>query len=314
MDQQREAGLPLSARERECLETTPGFIFDLQRYSLHDGPGLRTNVFFKGCPLRCGWCANPESHGQPPEIAVFAANCIRCGQFGEPCPDGWQPGAVLDRLGYRARAEFCPGGGVRLIGEQRSAGSILAEVRRDAVFYQGIGGMTLTGGEPTAQPAFAGALLRLAKADCIHTALETSGHCPWPSLERLLPHLDAILFDVKHVDSAVHRAHTGVGNETILANLCHLAALNAPVIVRVPVIPGFNATRETIRAIGVLVAEIGGPLRQVDLLPYHALARAKYAALARSYPWQDQPRLSEETVDSCAAELRGLGLTVSIGG
>jgi pyruvate formate lyase activating enzyme len=305
-------------------EGIQGYIFDIQRYSLHDGPGLRTNVFFKGCPLRCGWCANPESQRQPPELAVFPIYCIRCGQFARPCPEGWavQRSALRPddawkqeaRAEYSRRAALCPAGGVRWIGEWRNAGSIMAEVRRDAPFYEGGGGMTLTGGEPTMQPYLAEALLRLARAECISTAMETCGHCPWPVLERLVPHLDTILYDVKHANSAVHHAFTGVGNEQILDNLRRLAALSAPVVVRVPLIPGFNASTESVRAIGELVAALDGRVARVDVLPYHTLGRGKYPALAQPYPWEEHGRLTDPQVDALAEELRGFGLAVTVGG
>lgn len=313
------------------LESVEGIIFDIQRYSVHDGPGLRTNVFFKGCPLRCAWCANPESQTMQPELAVFAVNCIHCGQFEEPCPDGWLiQDDVTWKWGvqddYETRARLCPAGGVRWIGERRTAGSVLDEVRRDAPFYEGGGGMTLSGGEPALQPAFAEALLRLARDECINTAIETCGQVPWPNLERLAPYLDTFLFDVKHLDSATHRAFTGAGNELILENLRRLAALAASeavgtdatpvpsVIVRVPLIPGFNASAESLRAIGRFVAGLPGPIRQVDILPYHTLGRAKYAALAKPYPWDGHQHLSDEEVEALAGELRAMGLMVTVGG
>jgi pyruvate formate lyase activating enzyme len=309
----------LASADRAELENVEGVIFDIQRYSLHDGPGLRTNVFFKRCSLRCGWCANPESQSTKPELAVFAASCIRCGQFEEPCPDGWLiqddttwKWGVQDD--YETRARLCPAGGVRWIGERRTAGSVMAEVRRDAPFYEGGGGMTLTGGEPALQPAFAEALLRLAHEECINTAIETCGQVPWSHLERLLPYLDTVLFDVKQLDSATHRAHTGAGNELILDNLRRVAATGAAVIVRVPLIPGFNATAESLRAIGRFVIGLPGNVRQVDLLPYHTLGRAKYAALAQSYSWAGYARLTDEEVEALAGELRGVGLVVTVGG
>jgi pyruvate formate lyase activating enzyme len=309
----------LTSAGRAELEGVEGIIFDIQRYSVHDGPGLRTNVFFKGCPLRCAWCANPESQAMRPELAVFAVNCIRCGQFDEPCPDGW---LVQDDTtwkwgvqdDYETRARLCPAGGVRWIGERRTAGSVIDEVRRDALFYEGGGGMTLSGGEPALQPAFAEALLRLAREECINTAMETCGQAPWANFERLLPHLDTVLFDVKHLDSATHRAFTGAGNEQIMDNLRRLAAAGAPVVVRVPLIPGFNATAESLRAIGAFVAGLPGHIRQVDILPYHTLGRAKYAALAQPYPWDGHARLTDEEVEALAGELRGMGLTVTVGG
>ncbi len=411
--------------ERAALEAAEGIVFDVQRYSLHDGPGLRTCIFLKGCPLRCPWCCNPESQDPQPELAVFAHNCIRCGQFAEPCPARWEreggrhrdpfnppvlgerrgvnpigvnssgeghegclagdpdptpipprrrararfaqrrrwvggevplPRAVSDAIRvsagegtgegsaipaanpprrpcsphlesthrgvnppapgepWEARAARCPAGGVRWLGERRTAASLLAEVLRDAPFYEGGGGMTLTGGEPLLQPHLAEALLRLAQAECIPTALETCGHAPWPALARLLPYLDAILYDFKHLDSAIHHAFTGAGNELILANLRRLAALGAPVTVRVPLVPGFNASEATLRAMAEFVADLGGPVRGVDLLPYHTLGRSKYVALARAYPWESHAPLANAQVEALAAVVRSYGLTVTVGG
>jgi pyruvate formate lyase activating enzyme len=296
-----------------------GVITDIQRYSLHDGPGLRTNVFLKGCPLHCAWCANPETQQVRPEVAVFAGACIRCGQFDPPCPDGWSVqgnafwGSRLQGE-YGRRVAVCPGGGIRWIGERRTAASVIDEVRRDALFYEDGGGMTLTGGEPALQPEFAEALLRLARDEGIHAAIETCGHVPWPNLAGLLPFLDSVLFDVKHMDSALHRSFTGAGNELILDNLRLLAASGVPIVVRVPLIPGFNATAESVHAIGGFVAELPGAVERVDLLPYHALGRAKYAALARPYLREGAAPLTENEVDELADVLRGMGFAVAVGG
>jgi pyruvate formate lyase activating enzyme len=296
-----------------------GIITDIQRYSLHDGPGLRTNVFFKGCSLRCAWCANPETQTPHPELAVFSRMCICCGQFDAHCPDGWlvREDAAWKQdvqAEYATRARLCPAGGVRWIGERRTAGSVMDEVRRDAPFYEGGGGLTLTGGEPALQPEFAEALLRLAQEEGIRTAIETCGHVPWRNLARLLPHLDLVLFDVKHTDSAVHSAFTGAGNERILRNLRRLAAAGAPVVARVPLIPGFNASAESLRAIGRLLAGLRGRIERVEILPYHTLGRAKYAALAQPYPWEGIARLTEDEVQELAGELSRMGLAVTVGG
>lgn len=305
--------------ERAELEQVSGIIFDIQRYSLHDGPGLRTNVFFKGCPLRCHWCANPESQQLQPELALFSHNCMACGQFEETCPVCWRGrnGQGLSKeweAEFDARARVCPTGAIHWIGERRTAGEIIAEVLRDAPFYEDGGGMTLTGGEPTMQPELAEALLRLAKADCLSTALETCGHTQWPVLARLLPYLDDILYDLKHVDVGLHRTYTGLGNELILSNLARLAALDAPVTVRVPLIPGFNATEADVRTIAEFVLGLSGPIKKIDLLPYHTLGQAKYQALGRNYPWADHARLSEAEVERLATVVESFGLAVGIGG
>lgn len=306
----------------ECeLEQVEGIVFDIQRYSVHDGPGLRTNVFLKGCPLRCAWCANPESQNLQPELMLAAHNCMTCGQFATPCPVCWeQAGSAAGRIEALGERPFvCPTGAIHWVGERRTAGEVMAEVRRDAPFYECSGGLTLTGGEATMQPAFAEALLRLARAEGIHTALETSGHTQWPVFERLLPHLDLLLYDVKHVDSEPHRHYTGLDNALILANLRRIADLPTPqLVVRVPVIPGFNADAASLRAIAAFVLSLGQRVSEINLLPYHTLGKSKYQALGRDYPWEDQPRLSDAEMqwlaELVAAEVAQTGLRMRIGG
>ena len=305
----------LAPEERIRLEAVSGIVFDIQRYSLHDGPGLRTNVFLKGCPLHCAWCANPESQQLSPELALTESHCLTCGQFETPCPACWaddDPTTRADRLAERVAV--CPTGAIHWIGERRTAGQIMAEVRRDAPFYGEGGGLTLTGGEATMQPDLAEALLRLAKVEDISTAIESCGHTRWAVWERLLPHLDHILYDLKQTDSDRHRTFTGLGNELILANLRQLAAAGAPLTIRVPLIPGFNADAASLTAIADFVAGLPGPILPLDLLPYHTLGRAKYAALGRDYPWQAHPRLTEAEVAALAGVIAGRGLRVRVGG
>lgn len=289
-------------RDRE-LEQVEGVVFDIQRYSVHDGPGLRTNVFLKGCPLRCAWCANPESQNLQPELMLAAHNCMTCGQFATPCPVCWErAGSANIRIVELGERPFvCPTGAIHWVGERRTAGDVMAEVRRDAPFYDRSGGLTLTGGEATMQPAFAEALLRLARSEGIHTALETSGHTQWAVFERLLPHLDLLLYDVKHVDGEIHRRYTGLDNTLILENLRRIASLPAPkLVVRVPVIPGFNADATSLTAIAAFVLSLGRRVSEINLLPYHTLGKTKYRAMGRDYPWEDQPRLTDTEMQRLA--------------
>lgn len=304
------------------MEAVRGVVFDVQRMSMHDGPGMRTNVFLKGCPLRCGWCANPESQLPQPQLMLQAANCIDCGQFAQSCPACWHAdmtrgahtAAVWTEEEAHARVEICPTGALHWTGEWRTAGGVMAEVRRDRPFYGRDGGLTLTGGEPTMQPALCEALLWLARQEGIATAMETCGHTQWAVYERLLPWLDLLLFDVKHVDPLVHRQHTGCDNALILDNLARLTAAGAPVRVRIPLIPGFNAEPRTVAAIAALVRQLPGPVAGVDLLPYHTLGKTKYAALGRTYSWEGHARLADAEVAACADALRALDLPVTIGG
>ena len=311
----------LSSAEREALEQVEGVVFDIQRYSLHDGPGLRTSVFLKGCPLRCGWCSNPESQHMAPELVMFAANCLACGVCVDVCDPGgrelvdgqlvWERG-LCNLCG--ACVQVCPAEAVSWSGQRWTAGDIISEALRDAPFYEDGGGLTLSGGEPTAQPNFAEAILRLAKAEYLNTAIETTGNASWEILEKLLPYLDLWLYDLKHMDSRTHRQHTGLGNELILSNLRKLAAMGAPIAVRVPLIPGFNVSEVNIRKTAEFVVELGDAVRSVDLLPYHPLGRAKYAALGRSYLWKDMDPPGDAEVQALAELIRSYDLRVEIGG
>jgi pyruvate formate lyase activating enzyme len=310
----------VSAAERHELEQTQGVVFNVQRMSMHDGPGVRTNVFLKGCPLRCGWCANPESQQMQPELMLRAGQCIDCGQFAEPCAACWPAWQAAQRRNtiqleeIDARIHLCPTGALNWVGEWRAAGDVMAQVRRDQPFYGDGGGLTLTGGEPTMQPAFCVALLHLAKDAGIATAMETCGHTQWEVFAELLPWLDVLLFDVKQLDPVRHLEHTGLDNALILENLRRSVAAGATVRVRVPLIPGFNATPEDVTALVEYVQSLPGPVQAIDLLPYHTLGKAKYAALGRAYPWQEQPRLSSQQVEQLAAIVAGCGIPVTIGG
>jgi len=306
----------LMTPERERLKKVEGVIFDVQRFSVHDGPGIRTNVFLKGCPLRCPWCANPEGQRLSPEIALSAQNCMNCNQFAEPCTAAWgiEGQYQIAQEKYSQRPPVCPTQAIRWLGARHTAGDVIDEVLRDMPFYADGGGMTLTGGEPTFQPRIAEALLRLAKDNGISTAVETTGHTRWKNFERLLPYIDHILFDVKHLDADIHRAATGVDNVLILSNLQNLAALKAPVSARVPLIPGFNATEESLSAIAAFIMQLDGLAKTLCLLPYHTLGKAKYQSLGRAYPWNGHERLSDGDVTRLAEVVKSYGLMVTIGG
>lgn len=311
----------LSIEERKRFEQVEGVVFDIQRYSLHDGPGLRTSVFLKGCPLRCSWCSNPESQHFGPELLLFSANCLACGACVDVCAPGARAIANGQLLWDRtlctscgACVSVCPVQTMAQSGQVWKAGAVIEEVLRDIAFYEDGGGLTLTGGEPASQPAFAEALLRLAKAEYLNTAVETTGNAPWEVLEALLPYVDLWLYDVKHMDSKTHRDHTGLGNELILSNLRRLASLGAPIVLRMPLIPGFNMSEDNVRRTAAFAASLGPAVRSIDLLPFHGLARAKYAALARNYLWKDQARPADEKVEAVAELVRTYGLDVQIGG
>lgn len=307
--------LQLSSTERRTLEDIEGIVFDIQRFSLHDGPGIRTNVFLKGCALRCKWCANPESQSPQPQLMLSAQKCIRCGQYEDACQDNWssfvQTQSAVSK--YSPRTNNCPTGAVQWVGKRRRAGDVFEDVKRDIPFYGETGGLTLTGGEPTFQPRMTEALARLAKAENISVTMETAGHTRWKVFARLLPYLDLILFDIKHIDPIKHKQHTGISNELILANLNKLAENSAPVRVRLPLIPSFNASDGDIHMIAHHLSQINGLEKTVGLLPYHSLGLAKYRALNRDYEWAEQPRLSDDVILRCVQIFESYDISVSIG-
>ena len=273
-----------------------GHIFDVQRFSLHDGPGIRTVVFLKGCPLRCAWCANPESQQPGPQIAWFENLCARCGRCSEACPRGaihMDDGSVCtDRrlcavCGECAAA--CARRARRVMGREMSGDEVMAEVSRDAAFYRRSGGgVTFSGGEPLSQLHFLLECLRTCRRWGYHTAVETCGQAPWDDLCEAAAVTDLFLYDVKCVEPLRHEKLTGVRNELILENLERLLALGATVTVRVPVIPGANDDRENLTLLAGFVASHRG-IRAVELLPYHALGTHKYAALDLAPPLIERP-------------------------
>jgi pyruvate formate lyase activating enzyme len=297
-----------------------GVVFDIQRYSLHDGPGLRTNVFLKGCGLSCQWCSNPEAKRPTPQIAFFERVCFLCQDCIPICPDG----AISlqdDRVHWdHARCsacgrcvEVCTAKAFTWIGKEMTAGSVIDEVLRDSAFYSGQGGLTLTGGEPAVQPEFARAILQLARQEGLHTAIETCGAVSWQNLESLLPYLDVVLFDMKHIDPETHRRFTGASNVSILENLRRTAASGVRMVVRVPLIPGFNTDEDTLRAMGKWIKGIDG-IHEIHVLAYHTLGRSKYKALNLAYPLEHLAPMHHEEAERWAGVLRAQGFEVLVGG
>jgi pyruvate formate lyase activating enzyme len=301
-------------------ETIRGSIFDIQRFSIHDGPGIRTTVFFKGCLLDCPWCSNPESVISPPELLYSRASCLKCGRCVQVCPDGAlalaDDGVVVDRDMCSVCDEcsqVCPSGALRVVGRRVAVADVLREVARDAVFYQHSGGgVTLSGGEPLLQPDFALGLLEGAHALGIHSAVETNGFTSEDVISGVLSRADLILYDVKHTDPARHRAATGMTNSAILRNARLAASLGIKMVIRVPVIPGFNDDLDQITAIGEFARGLG--LSELHLLPYHKYGVAKYVALGRPYTLLDAQTPPSGQMDSFRQELQLLGLKVRVGG
>lgn len=272
-----------------------GTVFNIQKYSVHDGPGIRTIVFLKGCPLRCKWCSNPESQESHPQVAYNNGRCIGCHRCMKACQYGAisvnEDGSLsLDRSKCEVCptldcAHACPAKGMIIYGEKMTVDEILKQVEKDSIFYaRSGGGMTLSGGEPLMHADIAIPLLREARLRRIKTAIETCGCVPWETLKEAAQYLNYVLFDVKQMDSAKHREGTGVGNELILSNLKKLITEfpNLHVQVRTPVIPGFNDNDEFAKALGEYIK--GYENVGYEALPYHRLGTQKYDFLSRDYP------------------------------
>lgn len=291
-----------------------GRIFNVQRYSLHDGPGIRTTVFLKGCPARCLWCHNPESQSFEPEVLVVETRCASCGTCATVCPNGVPPpgSGLCEACG--ACVEACPAGARWLAGREVTTDLVLAEVLRDRVFFEESGGgVTFSGGEPLAQPAFLRSLLEACRAAGVHTAVDTCGFCPTERLLDLVPLVDLFLFDVKVVDDDRHRALTGLPAIPILENLRALAAIHRNVWVRVPVVPGHTDAEADLVKLAAIAAGLAG-VRQVNLLPYHRTGAPKARRLGRDYPLETLAPPPPERLEALAALFRERGLPVKIGG
>jgi pyruvate formate lyase activating enzyme len=266
-----------------------GTLFDVKRFCIDDGPGIRTTVFLKGCPLRCLWCHNPEGISAAPQLAHYPSKCIACGRCRAACPGGAISASgdvVVDRSACRicgSCAETCPSGALQTVGRRESVDCVMATVRRDAPFFRTSGGgVTLSGGEPLLQWEFALALLRASRAEALHTAVETSGLGLWPHIEALLPYTDLFLFDLKAVDPDKHRRLCGADNASILSNARALSGTGAQVLFRAPIVPGLNDDPADIDALADLLLSLPGR-HSMELLPYHPIGSGKYAALGLEY-------------------------------
>jgi pyruvate formate lyase activating enzyme len=260
-----------------------GRVFDIQRFSIHDGPGIRTTVFLKGCPLRCLWCGNPESIPPEPSLSHVSDKCIACGACFDQCPENALAAdpagkAVVDRArckGNGACSRACDPKALEIVGRVVNAAEVLEVVLRDEAYYAASGGgITLSGGEPLMQPDFAKLLLMEAKARGLHAAVETSGYAMWGSIRPLVPLVDLWLFDYKETNRHLHEKFVGKPNELILSNLRRLYQSDAKILLRCPMIPGHNARREHLDGIAALAKSMP-EIEGVELLPYYDLWRAK---------------------------------------
>ena len=267
-------------------------IFNVQRCSNHDGYGLRTTVFMKGCPLSCKWCANPESQSFRKEIMEAKNRCVGCMVCRDECPAGAirPDGEGYPRIDRTACqkcfhcTEICYAGSKYIVGREPSVDDLFREIEKDRVFFtKSGGGVTFSGGEPLAQPELLHDIAKRCHEGGIHVMLESCGQANYEMFAPALPYIDAMYFDVKHIDPEIHRQLTGADNRLILENLHKIAAFGVPIIVRTPVIPGYNDSDENIMGIAEMLRSIGR-VESYELLAYHKLGESKYHALGRTYP------------------------------
>jgi pyruvate formate lyase activating enzyme len=301
--------------------TITGTVFEIERYALHEGPGIRTLVFLKGCCLRCLWCCNPESQAHPPQLVYWTNKCIGCGVCVENCPRQAltlaDSGISIDRSRCRVCgkcADLCNAEALVLIGREMTPGQVLAEVLKDSLFYRKSGGgVTFSGGEPLIQHEFLKETAKICKENGVNTAIETSGCVRWEIIEEVLPYIDLFLYDLKEMDENRHKRFTGVGNDMILNNFKKLVKIGKELVVRIPIITAHNDRDENYRRI-IEFLKPRAPGIRIDLLPYHRLGKAKYDRLDQNYELNAIDPPTQERM----AEIQKLfvqnNFSVSIGG
>lgn len=297
-----------------------GTIFNVQKYSIHDGPGIRTTIFFKGCPLGCWWCHNPESLESKTEIIFLLNKCIGCQDCMKSCPNGAitfsDQGLKRDNTKCSLCLEcvnICPTGATEQAGKKMTVEDVIKEIEKDRVFYEESGGgATFSGGESLLQIEFLDSILTACKSKGIHTALDTSGYAPWEAIVRIVDKVDLFLYDIKLMDEEKHKKYTGVSNKPILQNLKKLAAGNSNVWIRLPIIPGVNDDEENIEKTGAFISSLN--LRDVFLLPYHTIAMDKYTRLGKIYQLSALQPHSDKQMEDVSQKLKAFGLNVKVGG
>lgn len=282
-------------------------ISNIQRYSLDDGPGIRTVVFLKGCPLCCPWCHNPENISVKMELYFYADKCERCGRCAEVCPEnaitlpgpnGEPPRRDRDKCSRCMKCAWkCPSGALSQIGESLTMEQIMREALSDMAFYGNSGGgVTISGGEPLFFPGFTLELVKELKSKFVHVAVETSGFGTWEHLSNIAEYVDLFLYDLKHMNSLKHQAFVGIPNNIIHDNLRKLVNLNTKVIIRVPVIPNFNNEKHNYEMMVEFLKTLDRPVEAVDLLPFHKFAETKYNQLEQNYNYKGVPYMEKEEV------------------
>ena len=305
-----------------------GVVSDIQRMCMNDGPGYRSVVFLKGCYINCQWCHNPEGKRRFPEVIPYVSNCTDCGECLKVCPtgalriDGSSVNGVrtlkLDRglcTTCLQCVRACNYDALVVWGRIVTVEDVLIEVMKDKMFYiNSGGGLTLSGGEPMAQPEFSSALMKAAKNEGAGTVLDTCGHAPWTDFERVLQYTDLVLYDLKMMDSNEHRSYAGVGNELILENARRMSSSGVKMRIRIPVIPGRNDSMKNWRDIAQFMEGLDGPVHGVDLLPYHPFAGGKYRAFGMCYPYPDGEGLKDEFLAPIVDFFLDYAAEVTVGG
>lgn len=296
------------------MDGTGGVVLNIQRQCVHDGPGVRSVVFLKGCPLRCLWCANPEAQDGRVQIGAEPARCIGDGACAAACPTGAiGPGPRIDRA-LCARcgscADECFSGALKRFGSVRTVRDVTESLLRDRVFFARGGGVTLSGGEPFFQPEFALRLLRELRAAGVHTAVETCGEADADAL--LDARADVYLYDLKHMDPDRHRAYTGAGNERILRNFAALAGAGRQVVPRFPLVPGCNDGEDNLLAMARFLREMR--IGTLHLLPFHQMGEGKYRMLDAAYGLRSRRAASDEDISRAVRVLEGASLCVVLNG
>ena len=292
---------------------TTGVVFNIQKCSIHDGPGLRTLVFMKGCPLRCLWCANPESQRYESELIRSASKCIDCGACVDKCGRGCigrgTDGYTVD-FGKCDNCGECVGvchaQSLEMVGEEKSVDVLMDLIMRDRAYYQRSGGgVTFSGGEPLTQPEFLLAMVRKCRENRVHVTVETCGCGDYGRFAPVIPYVDLFFFDLKHADPDTHRKLTGVSQDGILANLRHIDRDAEEMIIRIPLIPGLNDDADNLSALARIIAPLSS-VRKVELMPYHALGASKYAMLGREYPLAGMQTPSPAECKRCVAVMNAV--------
>ncbi len=294
-------------------------LMDLKKFAVHDGPGIRTTFFLKGCPLHCIWCHNPEGISPKPEMAYYAHKCIGCGECARVCPCGAHEIGEAGHVFHRERCtacgrceEACLGEAMKRYGRPLAVEEAVEIALRDRVFYENSGGgVTVSGGEPLLQADFVRAFFAALKAEGIHTAADTCGCVPWSAFEKILPFTDMYLYDVKHADDEKHRQLTGQGNERILENLRKLSKLGKRIEIRMPFVPGCNSDDETLERIGALLEGLN--IERMKVLPYHSMARSKYVSLGKTDTMPNAESPDEAMIGHAVEILRAHGVNAVSG-